>query len=132
MPLAVVPALSPVTVAKLALTKYLLTLPQGTWEPVQSAFQDSAQGECFPVLSFSEAGLKWLPLSSLSFPHCKIDIYKLAMPSALVLALTDPEALSASVMLDSMLEDGLPQRPGATILAQGQFYITWVHTAAVP
>lgn len=52
------------------------------------------------------------------------------MPSALVLALMDPEALPASVMLDSMLEDGLPQCPGAMILVQGQLYMTGVHTTA--
>lgn len=114
VPLAVVPALSPVTVAKLALSK--------------SDPPSGYMGTCaISIQSFSEAGLKWLPLPSLSFPHCKIDVYKLAVPSALVLALTDPEALPASV---SMLEDGLSQRPGATILAQGQLYMTGVHTTA--
>lgn len=68
VPLAVVPVLSPVTVATLALSKYLLIIWPSLRAHGNLCNQHSAQGDCFPVLSFSEAGLKWLPLSSLSFP----------------------------------------------------------------
>lgn len=63
-------------------------------------------------------------------PHCKHDIDRFTVPSALMLAFTDREALLASVMLGSKLEDGLLQDPGATNLAQGQLYMTGAHTAA--
>lgn len=76
-------------------------------------------------LSLPDPGLKCLPFSGLSFPHCKCEVDKLTVPSVLTLAFMDREAL-----LGSRLENGLLQDPGATCLAQDQLSMTGVLTAA--
>lgn len=63
-------------------------------------------------------------------PHCKREVDMFTVPSALMLTFMDPEALLTSVMLGSMLEDGLLQGPGAKNLAQGQLFVTGTCTAA--